>query len=168
MKPTYLYIKRHKVTGLRYFGKTVQDPLNYRGSGKYWTRHIEKHGQEHVETLWYQLFTDRDTLIETALRMSEELDVVHSDAWANMIIENGLDGGGITREIREKLFKEAKEICKQETLRRYRLGRKHSEETKAKMSASHNKHRSKRYQFLKKTTPEERIRLRNQSHKARK
>lgn len=167
MKPTYLYIKRHKVTGLRYFGKTVQDPTKYLGSGKYWTRHIKKHGPEHVETLWHQLFTDRDTLTKTALRMSEELGVVHSDAWANMIIENGL-GGGITREIREKLFKEAKEICKKETLRRYRLGRKHSEETKAKMSAAHYKHRSKRYMFLLKTTPEERIRLRDQSHKARK
>jgi hypothetical protein len=24
-KPTWLYIKRHTITGLKYFGKTVQD-----------------------------------------------------------------------------------------------------------------------------------------------
>jgi hypothetical protein len=30
---TYLYHKRHKQTGLNYFGKTIRDPYVYRGSG---------------------------------------------------------------------------------------------------------------------------------------
>ena len=35
-KLTWLYIKRHSITGLMYFGKsTLEDPVNYVGSGKY-------------------------------------------------------------------------------------------------------------------------------------
>ena len=57
MKPTYLYIKQHKITKLKYFGKTTKDPNKYLGSGKHWIRHIKKHGLE-IDTIWYQLFTD--------------------------------------------------------------------------------------------------------------
>ena len=39
----YLYIKTHNVTGLKYLGKTTQDPYKYKGSGKRWTNHINKH-----------------------------------------------------------------------------------------------------------------------------
>ena len=36
MKPTYLYIKQHSVTKLKYFGKTTKkDPVKYLGSGIY-------------------------------------------------------------------------------------------------------------------------------------
>ena len=39
MKPTYLYVKQHNKTGLKYFGKTTKkDPLKYKGSGLYWKR----------------------------------------------------------------------------------------------------------------------------------
>ena len=45
-----LYVKTHRVTGLKYFGKTVKpDPYRYRGSGTYWLRHLRKHGYD-VET----------------------------------------------------------------------------------------------------------------------
>lgn len=50
--PTYLYIKQHTITGKLYFGKTIKDPEKYMGSGTHWKRHINKHGKEHVETLW--------------------------------------------------------------------------------------------------------------------
>lgn len=43
----YLYVKRHKVTGMKYFGKTVKkDPYKYNGSGLYWVRHIKKYGKK--------------------------------------------------------------------------------------------------------------------------
>lgn len=29
--PIYLYVKTHRKTGLKYFGKTVKDPLTYKG-----------------------------------------------------------------------------------------------------------------------------------------
>jgi hypothetical protein len=94
MKNTYLYIKQHSVTGLKYFGKTTKDdPVQYLGSGKYWKRHIKKHGEEFVETIWYELFTSVDSLVKYAKEFSCENNIVESDEWANLKLENGLDGG---------------------------------------------------------------------------
>lgn len=63
-KPTYLYIKRHSITGLMYFGKTTKsDPVEYKGSGLVWTRHIRKHGKKHVETVWHKLFVNREMIV---------------------------------------------------------------------------------------------------------
>ena len=40
---TYLYVKKHAVTGKLYFGKTTaKDPIKYPGSGKYWSNHIDQ------------------------------------------------------------------------------------------------------------------------------
>ena len=94
-KPTYLYIKKCNVTGLKYFGKTVsKDPVKYKGSGKYWLRHIKKYGNN-VSTVWYQLFTDQNILVEYALNFSKEHNIVESKDWANLKPENGLWGGGV-------------------------------------------------------------------------
>lgn len=96
-KPTRLYVKEHSVTGLRYFGKTTLDDnrfKNYDGSGKYWLRHIKKHGIEHVKTIWIsEFFYEKDDVKEFAELFSEEFDIVKSKHWANMMPENGLDGG---------------------------------------------------------------------------
>lgn len=95
IKPTRLYIKRHSATGLLYFGKTIKADVNsYKGSGKYWKSHIKEHGVDLVETLWVsEPFTDKDDLIEFATFFSEYYDIVNSDKWANLTIENGIDGG---------------------------------------------------------------------------
>lgn len=90
--PTYLYIKEHSVTGMKYLGKTQNNPNTYLGSGTYWRRHIKKHGAKYVNTIWFQLFTDQETLTTTAIRMSKEFNVVKSEEWANLVEENGLDG----------------------------------------------------------------------------
>lgn len=96
MKPTYLYIKQHSATGVKYFGKTTQpDPIKYMGSGLYWKRHINKYGKEYVKTLWYKLYTNKSELTNTALALSEMFDIVESDSWANIHKENGLDGGPV-------------------------------------------------------------------------
>lgn len=91
---TFLYIKKHSVTGLLYFGKTdKKDPYLYNGSGKYWKKHLRKHGSNHVETIWVsEPFTDKDDLIEFATFFSEEFNIVNSKRWANLILENGIDG----------------------------------------------------------------------------
>lgn len=104
MKPTYLYIKEHTITGIRYFGKTTKsDPYKYKGSGKHWVRHIKKHGLKHVKTIWVsELFTDESRLVEFALLISEEMDVVKSPKWANLKEENGLDGGGDWSQVKGK------------------------------------------------------------------
>lgn len=94
-KPTYLYVKQHNVTGLKYFGKTVKsDPVKYKGSGKHWTRHINKYGNN-VTTVWYQLFEDKQELTEYAIKFSKENNIVKSDEWANLKDEDGLWGGGV-------------------------------------------------------------------------
>lgn len=94
-KPTWLYIKQHKITGKKYFGKTTKaDPIKYPGSGKYWIRHIEKHGKDQVETIWTQLFIDYQECTEYALRFSVENNIVESDEWANQMLEDGLTGNG--------------------------------------------------------------------------
>lgn len=92
-KPTYLYIKQHSITGLKYFGKTTRNPYKYNGSGTHWKRHIKKHGKEHVITLWYKLYNDIDELTNTALALSDMFDIVESDTWANLRLEDGLSGG---------------------------------------------------------------------------
>jgi len=94
-KPTYLYIKQHNKTGLKYFGKTaVSDPIKYKGSGKYWKLHIKKHGED-VSTIWYKLFENMQELIEYAITFSKENNIVESTEWANLKIEDGADGGGL-------------------------------------------------------------------------
>jgi len=42
----FLYKKTHNKTGLKYLGKTQQDPYKYKGSGTYWTRHLAIHGND--------------------------------------------------------------------------------------------------------------------------
>ena len=37
----YLYVKTHNKSGLKYLGKTIQNPFKYKGSGTYWLRHIK-------------------------------------------------------------------------------------------------------------------------------
>lgn len=97
-RPTWLYIKRHKLTGLKYFGKFIQSKRynkveSYPGSGKYWSSHYKLHGKEYIETIWSMYFTNIEELTEFALAFSELFDIVESDDWANLKPENGLDGG---------------------------------------------------------------------------
>jgi len=73
--------------------------LKYKGSGRYWNRHLKEHGKEFVETLWYCLFTEKEELVKFALMISENMDIIQvkdsngKKIWANEKFENGLDGG---------------------------------------------------------------------------
>jgi len=91
--PTVLYILQHSITGLKYFGQTTQDIRKYKGSGKYWKLHIKKWGPEHVVIRYVSKpYTDSDTISKRALAFSIRHNIVTSDKWANLILENGLDG----------------------------------------------------------------------------
>jgi hypothetical protein len=92
--PTFLYIKKHTITGKLYFGKTIKNPEKYNGSGKYWLRHIKCHGKEHIETLWYCLYTDKQILMDAAISFSKLWNVANSSSWLNLKEETGVDGGG--------------------------------------------------------------------------
>lgn len=97
-KPTYLYIKEHSVTGLKYFGKTTGTEKyllkKYLGSGGHWKDHIRVHGKEHIVTTWHKLFIDIKDCVRYAVTFSEENNIVKSNNWANKIIETGLNSVG--------------------------------------------------------------------------
>jgi hypothetical protein len=89
----FLYIKQHRVTKLKYFGKTAsKDPYKYRGSGKYWLRHLKAHGID-IDTVQVWEFNDIDECEKFALNFSKENNIVESAEWANLVPENGKDGG---------------------------------------------------------------------------
>lgn len=90
--PTWLYVKEHNVTGLKYLGKTTADPYTYQGSGVHWTNHIKKHGND-VTTSWAHLYNDPAILQNEALFFSKVFDVVNSSKWANLMVEDGFTGG---------------------------------------------------------------------------
>ena len=99
-KPTWLYIKQHNQTGLKYFGKTVQDPFKYKGSGVYWKSHLNKHGDD-VSTIWVQLYIDETQMVEYAASFSKENNIVESKEWANLIDENGYGGAVIGHVVKD-------------------------------------------------------------------
>lgn len=91
---TYLYIKTHNVTGLKYFGKTTQDPFLYNGSGTYWKKHLKKHGLD-VSTTIVGAYDDLNECELAALAFTRDNDIVNSKEWANLIEENGQDGAPV-------------------------------------------------------------------------
>lgn len=96
--PTWLYIKQHEKTNLLYFGKTISSPSKYPGSGTVWRRHLKIHGKEFVKTLWSKKFYSASEISAFALAISEIFDIVNSLEWANLIPENGIDGGAPGRK----------------------------------------------------------------------
>lgn len=147
--PTWLYIKQHNATGLKYFGKTTRDPVTYKGSGLHWCRHLSVHGNN-VTTVWSKLFDDEAELVAYALQFSVENNIVESAEWANLKVENGLDGNPkgivISEASRKKMsasaskpkstkWKEAASINRTGKLARNK-GVPHSEETRLKISAA--------------------------------
>lgn len=89
----YLYIKTHNKTGLKYLGKTVQDPHTYKGSGKVWRHHLRKHGND-VTTEVVGTYDSNEELAIAGLSLSKELNVVESNEWANLKEESGDGGAG--------------------------------------------------------------------------
>ena len=146
-KPTWLYIKQHNETGLKYFGKTVCDPFSYPGSGLHWRRHLRKHGNN-VSTIWARLFETEKELVEFALDFSSKFSITESSEWANLKPENGLDGNPpgivISEETKSKMREKARrpkseswKKSRSETLKgkpARNKGAKHSAESKQLMS----------------------------------
>lgn len=102
----YLYIKTHNITGLKYFGKTThKDPFKYKGSGKYWKKHIRKHGYD-VTTEILGCYSNEHECSIAALKFSQENDITNSNLWANLQNENGYDGAPIGHKGHQFTFKE--------------------------------------------------------------
>ncbi len=143
MKPTYLYVKTHNDTGLKYFGKTtMKDPVKYAGSGVRWRRHLKVNGYN-VSTEVIGLFLDENWLKLYALEFSSLNNIVESDDWANLINEDGFTGGAIqpkgykhSDETKEKLRQAARNRDRSvyENHSKLMSGRKFSEERKQQIS----------------------------------
>ena len=94
-----LLIKTHNVTGLKYLCYTKkEDHEQYPGSGKYWKRHLKQHGYDVTTELIFQT-EDYSEFKRIAAKKSKEYDVVNSNLWANLRIEEG-DGGDTVSNMR--------------------------------------------------------------------
>lgn len=109
-----LYVKTHNKTGLKYFGKTKQNPITYKGSGKYWKQHIRKHGYD-VTTKIIGIFCSEQDCEKVAVNYSKENNIVNSIEWANLKEENGKDGSPIgvrhSTEHKEKISRSLHGKC---------------------------------------------------------
>lgn len=163
-QPTYyLYVKKHNKTGLKYLGQTkAMDPCKYKGSGKYWTRHITKYGYD-VNTTILLVTNNKKELSETGLFFSKLYNVVNSKQWANLKEECGDGGWDHILNNPETMAKKAKSVSgennpmygkrgelspiygkkQSEDHKRKRLdkvkGRKQSDESRLKMSLNRPK-----------------------------
>lgn len=111
-KPTRLYIKQCPHCGLKYFGKSTQDNIeHYQGSGIRWRQHLEKHGVEPVH-LWNSDWYYDKSISRFALKFSRINQIVKSTKWANLVEENGINGGNV---LLSKTDNEIKEITNKRT-----------------------------------------------------
>ena len=128
---TYLYHKRHLKTDLNYFGKTINDPYSYNGSGIYWKEHLKVHGKE-IETVQVWKFNDITECSKFAIEFSVANNIVESDKWANLILEDGLGGGQPKGKPKTEAHRNALKAARKSRL-------PFSEESRLKMSASGKK-----------------------------
>lgn len=98
----YLYVKTHSITGLKYLGKTIQNPYTYSGSGTDWKLHLKEYGPDHVTEVLRECKT-KEELNEWGRYYSQLWSVVTSKEWANRIPETG--GGWCGQESRKKISK---------------------------------------------------------------
>lgn len=90
----HLYVKTHLASGIKYFGKTESDNVEaYSGSGKRWKNIIRKYPSE-ISTEIIASFdqTQLKQCKEFAIKFSLENNIVESESWANLKLEE-LDGG---------------------------------------------------------------------------
>lgn len=150
----YLYVKQHKVTKLKYFGMTTRNPYTYYGSGKYWSRHLKIHGRK-VETLNIYEFENLEECSTFAINFSHKNQIVESNEWANLEIEDALKGrptGRIVSEEEKKVMSEkhwTRKIERKEDNPNY--GSKRTREQKYNISKSLTGRKAKKgYKFTEK------------------
>ena len=126
----YLYLKTHNDTGLKYLGKTTQNPFVYKGSGVYWQSHLKKHG-ENVTTEILGEFETLEEFAEVSLYYSKLWNVKDNKEFANLIDESG-DGGDTSKTPKYLKAKELKMFNQSGSSNSF-FGKTHTEETKKKM-----------------------------------
>ena len=103
----YLYIKTHKITGLKYLGQTSKDPYKYSGSGIDWKQHLKIFGNEvATEILLETEHKDQRNYwgrhYSRLLNIVTAVDDFGNKIWANRIPETG-GGGSPSDDTKKKL-----------------------------------------------------------------
>lgn len=121
-------VKTHYTTGLKYLCKRVttsdSKAISYLGSGTRWNNHLKVHGK-HINTdILVKCELDKiEEFSKLCIEYSNKFNIVKSDDWANLIIETGKPGTKIDIYCGDKgTF----------------YGKKHTEETKIKMSIANS------------------------------
>lgn len=95
MKKHYILLKIHNTTGLKYLCKHVTQYestcYSYPGSGVYWKRHLEKHGND-VSTEILKACNTLAEAKEVGEYYSTLWNVVESTEFANLVTEQGQGG----------------------------------------------------------------------------
>lgn len=142
-----LMIKTHNITGLKYLCKCSRaNYMKYKGSGKYWKRHLKKHGSDISTEVIFQS-SDLNEFKKICEEYSNEFNIIESNEWANLINETGTDGGFThdnpywlndyrhSDETKSKIGEASKKMWeKRENRESHFKGKKHSNESKLKMS----------------------------------
>lgn len=148
----YLYVKTHKITGLKYLGQTKRDPFKYKGSGLDWLTHIKKYGYEVITEIifitnnlqernyWGRYYSKLWNIVSGQ-------DDFGNKIWANRIPETGgsyLEGVKQTSEHIAKRVEKIKGKKRSIDFCENRKGeknsfykQKHSEKTKKQMRENH-------------------------------
>lgn len=121
-----LMLKVHKETGLKYLckksfkkgSKSINDCLLYKGSGKRWKNHLNKHGDD-IETHIIYCTDDEHNFRNAAFNLSLGWDIVNRQDFANLTEEKG-DGGligsgqlGKTWKIKDTSKMGGPRVCKE-------------------------------------------------------
>lgn len=83
-------LKTHNSTGMQYLcyhRGTDKSCFQYNGSGKYWKLHLKKHGTD-VSTRILESSDDKDYISDKGIEYSNMWDIVNSDKFANLIVED--------------------------------------------------------------------------------
>jgi hypothetical protein len=152
----YLYLKESP-KGVKYLGKTINDPYRYLGSCIIWRRHLKKHGfnSKDIKTIILFETTSKEELKEMGLFYSKEWDIVRSISFANLIEETGHGGNELHSEYwtiekrkeqsdRMKINNPSKKEYVKEILKNIATGRKFSEEVNKKKGKTGDSNVSKR------------------------
>lgn len=104
----YLYKKTHRITGLKYLGKTTaKNPYSYAGSGTYCKRHLDVHGYEYDTEILKESHSNEEIkkwgiYYSQLWNIVDERDEHGNKTWANLKPEMG-DGGDPGPEGRRKI-----------------------------------------------------------------
>jgi len=122
----HLYIKETKC-GLRYLGITKRNPYKYKGSGKYWVKYLKSNNINSGDIYTNVIFSgeDNEYFYELCEFVSDELDIVNSRSFANLIIESGRSLVVSTPEISEAKRVKMKNRWKDKNYRSSMTGKNH-------------------------------------------